>query len=60
MTNKTGRAGSGRPGAGLGLASHMPSSTIEKRPGKTDRNRVRVPAIKSAKPKPNRVGRRER
>lgn len=60
MPAKTGNSGAGRPRAGLGLASHMPSSTIEKRPGKPDRNRVRVPPLKSRKPKPNRVGRRER
>jgi hypothetical protein len=57
---KTGSAGTSRPRGGLGLTSHMPSQAIEKRPGKPDRNRPRVPPIKSRKPKANRVGRRER
>lgn len=60
MTKTTGTAGSGRPRAGLGLTAHMPSSTIQKRPGKTDRNRVTSQSAKSPKPTPNRVGRRER
>jgi hypothetical protein len=54
------KTGADRPRATLGLTSHMPSSTIQKRPGKTDRNRVTSQGVKSAKPKPNRVGRREK
>jgi hypothetical protein len=54
------KTGLNRPRAGLGLASHMPSSTIEKRPGKPDRNRTPSTRVKSRKPKLNRVARRER
>ena len=57
MPTKTGLT---RPRAGLGLTAHMPSSTIQKRPGKVGRNRTASTAVKSAKPKPNRVGRRDK
>jgi hypothetical protein len=56
MPTKTGVT---RPRGVLGLTSHMPSSTIQKRPGKPDRNRVLSQGVKSAKPKPNRVARRD-
>jgi hypothetical protein len=56
MPTKTGLT---RPRAGLGLTAHMPSSTIQKRPGKVDRNRTPSTSVKSAKPKLNRVGRRD-
>ena len=52
------KTGGERPRGTLGLTSHMPSTTIEKRPGKVDRNRPRVPPIKSRKPKG--VARRDR
>jgi hypothetical protein len=55
MPTKTGDT---RPRGTLGLTSHVPSSTIEKRPGKVDRIRQKSRSIKSAKPP--RVGRRER
>jgi hypothetical protein len=54
MPTKTGLA---RPRAGLGLASHMPARAIEKHT-KPARNRTPSTAVKSAKPKPNRIGRR--
>ena len=57
MPTKTGLT---RPRAGLGLASNMPSNTIQKRPGKVDRNRTTSTAVKSAKPATSTVGRREK
>lgn len=49
------KTGLNRPRAGLGLASNMPANSVQKRPGK-----VASAAVKSAKPKPNTVGRREK
>lgn len=48
MPTKTGLT---RPRAGLGLASNVPASTVQKR-------KVTSAAVKSTKPKPNTVGRR--
>ena len=56
MPTKTGLT---RPRAGLGLASNMPAQAIEKHT-KPARNRTPSAVVKSAKPKANRVGRRER
>jgi hypothetical protein len=52
MPTKTGLT---RPRAGLGLASNMPAASVQKRPGK-----VTSAAVKSAKPKPNTVARRDK
>jgi hypothetical protein len=52
------RTGLTRPRAGLGLASNMPARAIEKHT-KPARNRTPSTSVKSAKPAPNRVARRD-
>jgi hypothetical protein len=53
MPTKTGVA---RPRGVLGLRSDVPASAMKTKPA---RNRLTSQHVKSAKPKPHRVGRRE-
>jgi hypothetical protein len=53
MPTKTGVT---RPRGVLGLASHVPATAMKTKPA---RNRLTSQHVKSAKPKPNRVGRRD-